>query len=190
MAARRREAPPSLTQRGARAARGRLLLARLGLAALALRVLADLDLLGLELLDEIGKGARLDDLVELCAVVRAEAHALDVDVVHQPLVPLLQEAIVDGDLSAALREEAGGYRGRVPVHALRQVLDLLAAVQFDLGDVRALEEITEERDELRTLLVGQGLPVAGEGAPSDLVEVEDVVGDLPDGGAPLRRPLR
>src|SRR5262245_27383653 len=76
---------------------GRLLLRRRCRAALARAVPGELDLLGLELLDEVGKAAGLDDLVELRAVVRDEAHALDVDVVHQPLVPLLEEAVVDGD---------------------------------------------------------------------------------------------
>src|SRR5580765_213360 len=166
-----------------------LLLSRRRLVALGLIVRGELPLLGPELLDEILERAGLNDLVELGAVVRDQADAFDVDVVHEPSVALLEQPVVDGDLGAVLRDDAGGHGRGLPVHALARVPDLLAAVQLDLRDVRALEEIAEEGDELRTLLVGQRLPVAGERAARDLAPVEDVIGDLPHRAPPFGHPV-
>ena len=55
--------------------------------------------------------------------------------------------------------------GEIALDPLAVVDDLLPAVQLDLGDVRALEEIGEQPHELRALRLRQGLPVAAQGAP-------------------------
>ena len=73
----------------------------------------------------------------------------------------------------------------VAVRALGGVLDLLAAVRLDLGDIGALEQVGEEPDELGPLGLGERLPVPGHGPLGDLAEVEDLVGNLPDGRPPL-----
>src|SRR5207253_10070617 len=65
-------------------------------------------------------------------------------------------------------------------------VDVLSpAVELDLGDVGALEEVGEELDELVALRRRPRGPVAGERAPRGLLEVEDVVRDSAD----LRPPL-
>src|SRR5206468_11140265 len=75
-------------QRGRSALRGPLLLL----------VPEDLVLLGPHLLDEVRVGRGGDDLVELGAVVRDQADALDDDVVDEPSVAALVHPIVDRDL--------------------------------------------------------------------------------------------
>src|SRR5262249_18732835 len=124
----------------------------LGLS-LAGRVLleGDLVLLGLHALHEVGVGRRLDDLVELRAIVGDEAHALDADVVDEPALAPPEETVLDGDLGAVLGDDLRRHRRRVAVHPLASVDDLLAAVHLDLRDVRALEQIAEEEDELLPL---------------------------------------
>jgi hypothetical protein len=63
----------------------------------------------------------------------------------------------------------------------RSLRDDLLAVQPILR-YRSAEEIARPDELLR---VGQRLPVAAEGPARDLAEVEDLVGDLADRGAPL-----
>ena len=115
-----------------------------------------LPLLRLELVDELLERGGLDDLVELGAVVGDEAHALDIDVVDEPPGPLLEQSVVDRNLGAALGRDAGGDRGGIAVDALVGVRDLFSAVELDLGDVRSLEQVGEQRRELLALLVGEG----------------------------------
>jgi hypothetical protein len=155
----------------------------LGLLLAAL--LEKLGLLALHAIDQSVVAARLDDLVELGAVVRHEADALDVDVVDHPVLAPPEEPVVDGHLCAVLGDDLGAHDGEVAIRALAVVDDLLAPVQLDLRDVGALEEVTEEPDELTALRRGQRLPVAAEGPARDLAEVEDLVGDLADRAAPL-----
>ena len=66
--------------------------------------------------------------------------------------------------------------------------DLLTAVQLDLGDVGALEQVGEEPDELRPLRLREGLPVAAQGATGDLREIEELIGDLANRRAPIALP--
>src|SRR5919198_2847372 len=136
---------------------------------------AELFLARLHLLDQILERGCLDDLVELRAVVRHEADALDDDVVDEPALALLEHPVLDRDLAAGLREQLARDHGRLAVDLVADVLDLLAAVQLDLGDVRALEQIAEELHELVALLLRAGRPVATERALGRLAEIEDVV---------------
>src|SRR5262245_12335733 len=154
-ASRRAGAPAWITMRAPAAAPGarprRLFLHGDGLLALR-RVLGDqLSLLGAELLDQVVVRRGLDDLVELRPVVRDQTHAFDVDVVHEPPIALLREPVVDGHLGPALGDDPRRHAGRVAVQPLVAILDLLAAVQLDLRDVRPLEQVAEQRDELRAL---------------------------------------
>src|SRR5207247_2877053 len=105
-----------------------------------------------------------------------------------PALPCWEEPVLYGHLGAVLGEDLGGDHRRLAVHPFPGVVDLLAAVQLDLRDVRALQEVSEERHEFLALLLGASLPVPAQRATRDLVEVEDIVGDLADGGAPLPRP--
>src|SRR5262245_57967153 len=99
----------------------------------------ELLLLGPHLLDQLLEGGGRDDLVELGAVVRDEAHALDDDVVDQPLVAPEKHPVVDRDLGALLGDELGAHDGAFPLDGLADVLDLLTTVELDLRDVGALE---------------------------------------------------
>src|SRR5207249_100071 len=64
-------------------------------------------------------------------------------------------------------------------------LDPLAAVELDLRDVRALQQVREELHELLPLGGCPGRPVPGQRALRRLREVEDVVGDLPHRRPPV-----
>src|SRR5437879_3829215 len=93
-----------------------------------------------ELLERRGR----DDLVELGAIVGDEAHTLDDDVVDEPLVAPPVHPIVDGDLGPLLGDELGADNRPLAVDGFADELDLLAAVEVDLRDVRAFEEVREE----------------------------------------------
>src|SRR5207245_4937822 len=71
------------------------------------------------------------------------------------------------------------------VDDLAEVDDLLARVGLDAPGVAALQQVREESDELGLLLGAARGPVAGEGAPGDLVEVEEVGGHPADLDTPL-----
>src|SRR2546430_9690716 len=58
---------------------------------------------------------------------------------------------------------------------------------LDLRNVRALEEVSEQRDELRALARCPSLPVTAEAPLRDLREVENLVGDPAERGPTLRR---
>src|SRR5687767_13922991 len=66
---------------------------------------AELFLARLHLLHEVLERRRLDDLVELRAIVRDEADSLDHDVVDQPPLALLEHPVLDRDLAARLGEQ-------------------------------------------------------------------------------------
>src|SRR5712691_8211957 len=134
----------------------------------------ELDLLAPHLLDEAVVPARLDDPVELSAVIRHETDAFDAEVVDHPPVAALEEAVVHRHLGAVLDDDVGADGGEVAVHALAAVQDLLSPVELDPGDVGALEEVTEEPHEFRALGLGQRLPVTAEGPTRDLPDVEDL----------------
>src|SRR5262245_25285108 len=93
--------------------------------------------------------------------------------------------VVNGDLGVLLGDQARLDNGAVGVHGLTHEPDLLAAVELDLRDVGALEQIGEELDELVALGLRAGCPVTRERALGRLAEVEDVVGDLADRGAAI-----
>src|SRR5437879_5267139 len=132
------------------------------------------------LLDEAVVPARLDDPVELGAVIRRETDPFDLDVVDHPSVAANEEAVVRRHLDAVLGDDFGADGSEVAAHALAAVHDLLAAVELDLGNVGALEEVTEEPHEFRALGLRQRLPGTPEGPERDLPKVEDFVGDLTD----------
>src|SRR5882724_6828518 len=141
----------------------------------------------LHLLHQLRVRRGLDDLVELRAVVRNEADALDDDVVDEPAVVLLEHPVLDGDVGARLGDELTQHGGLVALGPVAQVLDLLAAVQLDLRDVRALEEVAEQLDELVALGLRAGRPVPAQRALGRFPEVEDVVGNLAHGDALVLR---
>src|SRR2546430_15830440 len=58
---------------------------------------------------------------------------------------------------------------------------------LDLRNVRALEEVSEQRDELRALARRPSLPVTAEAPLRDLREVENLVRDPAQRGPKLRR---
>src|SRR5688500_3063622 len=121
---------------------------------------AELFLARLHLLHEVLEGRRLDDLVELRAIVRDQAHALDHDVVDEPTLALLEHPVLDRDFAACLGEQLALHDGRLALDLVADILDLLAAVELDLRDVGALEQIAEELDELLALLRRARRPVA------------------------------
>src|SRR2546427_2546976 len=152
---------------------------------LVLLLLDDLSHLRPHLPHELVVGRGRDDLVELRPVVGDEADALDDHVVHEPLLALVEHPVVDGDLGPLLRHQPCADDRRLAVERLAHELDLLAAVELDSREVRALEEIREELHELLALGGRPAGPVPGQRALGRLREVEDVVGDLPDRGPPL-----
>src|SRR5512132_2390934 len=96
-----------------RGARRRATPATRMIAVMAWRSGAELLLTRLHLLHQLGERRRLDDLVELRAVVRHEAHALDDHVVHEPPVALAQHPILDRHLAALLGDELALHGGLV-----------------------------------------------------------------------------
>ena len=98
------------------------------------------------------------------------------------------EAKDHGGLLAPAGEDTRLHRREIPVHRLADELDPLALVELDLGQVRAVEQGAEKLDELLPLRLAQQPPVAGQGAPGDLGEVEEVDHRPADGGLALQRP--
>src|SRR5436190_231682 len=80
---------------------------------------------------------RLDDAVELAAVRRDEADAIDQHVVDLPASVLAQHPVLEAGLAharvdgAAPRNDARADDGEVTVDLLRRIRDLLAGVRFD-----------------------------------------------------------
>src|SRR5439155_1185397 len=81
-----------------------------------------------------------------------------------PALALVEHLVVDRHLGALLGHDARAHRGEGAVGDLAGEQDALTRVALDLGDVRALEEITEEPDELVALGRRARLPVAAERA--------------------------
>ena len=113
-------------------------------------------------------------MVELGPVVGNEADPLDRHVVDEPALARAVQAKDHGGLLAPAREDARLNRREVPVHRLADEVNALALVELDLGQVRAVEEGAEEPDEFLPLGIAESAPVAGQGAPGDLGEVEEV----------------
>src|SRR5437667_273487 len=123
---------------------------------------------------------RLHDLVELRAVIRDEAHALDDDVVHEPASVLAVQAVVDGHLGARLGHDHRLHRRLTAIDRFAHVLHALALIELDLRAIRAIEDLGEELHEFLPLLRGAGIPVRPERAARRVGIVEDVLGDLAD----------
>src|SRR5207244_11607131 len=119
----------------------------------------------------------------------AGAGAVAVGSAAPPAAAPLEHAIVHGDLGPLLRDDARPDRGLVAVHLLTGVDKPLARVSLDPRNVRALEEVTEQPDELLALCRRARLPVAAEAPLRDLPEVENLVGDRAE-RRPARRSLR
>src|SRR5262249_5530172 len=107
-----------------------------------------LDLLHLQPGDEIPVARALDDSVELRTVIGDQADSLDGDVVDGPSAIFLHHAIVHRDLGPLLQHDPGLDDRLLAVDGLAEIADRLAGIHLDLRDVRVLEEVTEERDEL------------------------------------------
>src|SRR5438876_766315 len=139
-----------------------------------LRPLASVELVLLRphLLHELLVGRGQDDLVELSAVIRDEADALDDDVVDEPLVAALERPVVHRDVAAFLGGELGAHGRLVAVDRLPHIGDLLAAVGLDPGDVGPLQKVGEQLDELLALRRRPLGPMARQRAPRGLAEVE------------------
>src|SRR5438034_11754606 len=73
------------------------------------------------LLHELLVGRGQDDLVELSAVVRDQADALDDDIVDEPLVAALEHPVVHRDVGAFLGGEPGAHGRLVAVDRLPQI---------------------------------------------------------------------
>src|SRR2546425_2139415 len=144
-------------------------------------------LFGLELRNQILVGRAHDDRVELRAVIAEETDALDVDIEDPPAAVTLEHAIVHWNLGPLFRDDARPDRGLVAVQCLAGIDDPFARIALDLRNVRALEEVSEQRDELRALARRPSLPVAAEAPLRDLREVENLVGDPAERGPTLRR---
>src|SRR4029077_12916317 len=71
--------------------------------------------LGLELVDERPIGRRLDDSVELCAVVRHETHALDPDIIRHPSVAPAKHPVIHRNLGPLRRDDASADRRLIAV---------------------------------------------------------------------------
>src|SRR6266571_1452944 len=157
-------------------------------SALPRRRRARLVLLGAQPLQEARVRRGPDRLVELSAVVRDEAHALDGHVVDEPAPVAPVHPVLDRDLGALLRDEPRANAGGVVRGRVTQVDDALAAVGLELADVRALQQVGEQPRDLVALVRRAPLPVGAETASSDLGEVEGLVRDLPHGDPALGRP--
>src|SRR5438270_371985 len=112
------------------------------------RGLDELVLLDLHLPDQLRVRRGLDDLVELGPIVGDEADALDDDVVDEPTIAPLQHPVVHRDLAATLGHDARAHHRLLAIQRIAEIGDLLAAVELDPRDVRALEEVREEPHEL------------------------------------------
>src|SRR5207302_11000810 len=77
--------------------------------------------------------------------------------------------------------------GRAAVRRLAGIDVVLGRIALDLRYVRAREEVSEQRDELRALARCPSLPVSAEAPLRDLREVENLVGDPAERGPTLRR---
>src|SRR4030095_15450379 len=88
-------------------------------------------------------------------------------------------------LGSLLGPDSGCADGAFALDGLADVLDLFTAVELDLRDVGTLEQVGEQADELVALGLRPRRPVPRQRPLGGLREVEDVVGDLANGGAPV-----
>src|SRR3972149_1029294 len=118
--------------------------------------------LGLELDDQGRVGRLSDDALELRAEVAHEADALEDHIVDQPAALAPAQPGLQHRLVALARGQARAHLGALAVDALPHVADAQPALLVELGDVRRLEQVGEELDELLALGGGAGLPVTAE----------------------------
>src|SRR5207245_7267722 len=137
----------------------------------------DLDLFLAHLVHETSERGSLDDPVELAPVGRDEAHALEQHVVDLPPLPGPVESVLDRNLLLPHGHDLGPHGRVVAVDRLADEEDLLARPVLDLRQVRPLEQIGEEPDELLALLRRALAPVPGQRTPRHLAEVEEILGD-------------
>src|SRR2546425_10328083 len=138
-------------------------------------------------LEERSVGFCLDDSVELAAIGRDEAHAVDLQIVDAPPTVPKVEPVIERDLAAAIREDLRPHRGVARVDRFPEVRDVLARVRLDPGDVGALEQVGEERHELGPLIGRACGPVARESTPRHFLEIEELTREPPDLGTSIRR---
>src|SRR5436190_4455439 len=120
----------------------------------------------------------------LGAIGGHEAHAVDQHVIHLPAAVVEVHPVVDPDLAPPLRDDFRPHRRVGAVDDLARVGDPLTGVGLDAVEVRTLEEIGKEPNELGPLLMGAARPMAGERPACELVEVEQPPSDPPDLGPP------
>src|SRR5438876_1879759 len=143
-----------------------------------------------DLLHQLLVGGALDDLVELGAVVPHEAHAADHDVARAPAVAAVDHPKVHGNRSLAgadLRLH-GGLVAANAVDGVADDDDLLAVVEIELAGEHALDELTEEPDELLTPALHAGRRLLPEKKPRALPQAQHVDGPVRVTGRLPRRP--
>src|SRR5436309_15117088 len=96
-------------------------------------------------------GLQADHAVELRPVARDEAYPADHHVVDRPASVAHVQAVVERDLRAPPGHHLRAHGGEVPLYRLADEADPLAAARLDLRHVGALQEVPEERHELRLL---------------------------------------
>src|SRR5262249_58037092 len=129
----------------------------------------------------------LDDFCELGPVVSDQAPPLDRHVVDEPVVAPAEHPVDNRYLGPLLGNQLRADGREVAVDLIAEIRNALAVVELDLADVRTLQQIGEEPGKLIPLHRGARLPVRPKGPLRRLREVEDLVGDSADRGAPLRR---
>ena len=117
-------------------------------------------------LHELREGGGPDDGVELAPIVGDEAHTLHHDVVHRPSPTALEQAVLDGNLHAAIGEESASHlRGRAS-DGLTLERDRREAVA-DCRQVGPLEEVRRARRTLPAPAAnGCSSAARGSGGPS------------------------
>src|SRR5262249_15940751 len=109
-------------------------------------------------------------------------------VIDEPLVAALEHPVIDRNLRALLGDELGAHDRALALDGLAGEMNFLTAVQLDLRDVGALEQVREERAELALPGLSPRCPVPRQGPLGRLGEVEDVVRDPPDRRATIPLP--
>src|SRR5262245_54997319 len=133
-----------------------------------------------EHLQQVLRAAAADDLLELRAEVRHQAHLLDDEVDHLPLPVRLPEPVVDGDVVRAAATQDLGLDGPVAVWllAIAHDGDLLVVVVVEAAPVGRRQVPLELALELLLLLGAELAPVARQDETAEGVEVDVLEHDL------------
>ena len=115
----------------------------------------------------------LEDLLELRAEVRHQAHLLGDHVDHLPLPVRLPQPVVDDEVVRAAAAQHPGLHGHVAVGFLAVADDghLVVAVVVQATAVGRGQVALELALELRLLLGREGVPVAGQHETAEGVEI-------------------